>query len=361
MGSEARTDLLIGSYAAADQDSIFRYCLDGAGGKLKFLASVGGIENPSYIVSHHHSKLLFAISETKQGNDSLMATFSLGPEIKPVLLSELSYEGSGACHISLQRYADLAISANYGGGSLAVLAFDRNGQLRQAVQLFRFKGSGPNHHRQEQPHVHSSMFSPDYKMLFVADLGADRIYTYRYDQFGVQPFSPTASPYITLPGGVGPRHMAFHPSGMWFYVLCELTGGLFVFSNEKFDRWLYRYTIAKETVKNGAEAADIKIDRTGKYLYTSNRGNANEIVIFSIDQQSGMLQEIQRIPSGGDSPRCLAIDPFGRYLFCANEKGNSITSFQILPNGRLIYFGVAAEISSPTCLHFLEVKPGSNF
>jgi len=356
MIDKGRIDLFIGSYATAEEDSIFRYGFDSLSGQLKFSSSVGGIENPSYLVTDHRRKLLFAISEKKEGTQSKMRSFSVESEPRPLLLSEVSFEGAGACHISIHEHAKMAISSNYGGGSLAVLPFDPQGKLHQPVQLFKFEGSGPNEQRQEQSHIHSSLFSPDHKMLFVADLGSDRIFTYHYNQYGIQPFSPTAPRYIILPGGVGPRQMAFHPTETWFYVLCELSGDLFVFYGKKFDKWLYRYTIAiGDELKSGAEAGDIKIDQRGKYLYTSNRGESNVIVVFSINQQSGGLKEIQRIPAGGEGPRHLAIDPSGSYLFSANEKENNITSFHIQENGKLMYAGVAAEISAPTCLQFLEM------
>jgi len=354
MSGEANTALFIGSYAMAEQDSIFQYNFNKQNGTIKFLASVGGIENPSYIALSPSSQLLFAVSERKEGNHSQVASFNISHANKPELLSQVSFEGAGACHISIQDYGNFAITANY-GGTLAVLPFDTNGKLRQAIQLFKYEGSGANQERQEQPHIHSSIFTPDQKTLFVADLGTDRIYIYHYENADVQPFQPTANRYISLPAGVGPRQMAFHPGGSWLYVLCELTGDLFVFQEKKLDKWLYRYNIGISEIENGAEAGDIKIDQAGKYIYASNRGDVNEIVMFSIDQKSGALQEIQRIPSGGKSPRCLALDPSGKYLLSANEQGNSVTSFQIIPeNGQLTYLGVVAEISSPTCLQFLE-------
>ncbi|KQR71187.1 lactonase family protein [Pedobacter sp. Leaf176] len=361
MIDKGRIDLFIGNYASAEDDSIFRYSFDGSNGQLKLLSSVGGIENPSYLIADHRHKLLFAISEKKEGTQSKMASFIVANEQQPIMLSEVSFEGAGACHISIHTHANMTISSNYGGGSLAVLPFDSQGKLAQPVQLFRFDGSGPNQERQEQAHIHSSLFSPDHKMLFVADLGSDRIYTYHYNQYGVQPLSPTAPSYIDLPGGVGPRQMVFHPSGAWFYVLCELSGDVFVFYSKKFDKWLYRYTIATgDELKSGAEAGGITIDQRGNYLYTSNRGEANVIVVFSINKESGILKEIQRIPAGGEGPRHLAIDPSGSYLFSANEKGNNITSFHIeRENGRLTYAGVAAEIGAPTCLQFLEMAPNT--
>jgi len=124
MGSKVETHLLIGSYAAADQESIFQYAFNTVDGKLSLLNSIGGIENPSFIVPSENRQLLFAISEKKKGDYSAMATFRMIPGTKPTLISEVTYKGSGACHITVDRERKFAISANYVGGSLTLLPFE---------------------------------------------------------------------------------------------------------------------------------------------------------------------------------------------------------------------------------------------
>jgi 6-phosphogluconolactonase len=66
MGSRIHTHLLVGSYAVADQESIFQYAFNAADGTLSLLDSVCGIENPSFIVPDRNGRFLFAISETKK-------------------------------------------------------------------------------------------------------------------------------------------------------------------------------------------------------------------------------------------------------------------------------------------------------
>jgi len=361
MGSKVETHLLIGSYAAADQESIFRYAFNTADGTISLLNSIFGIENPSFIVPDRSGHFLFAISETKTGDYSAMVTFQMIPGAKPALLSKVSYKGSGACHISVNWEDKFAVSANYGGGSLAVLSFDEWGKLSDPLQFLEFSGSGPVHDRQEASHVHSSLFLPDRGMLLIADLGTDKVYVCRYDPLAGQPLVFADPTFISLPGGSGPRVMALHPAGLWFYLICELSADIFVFEKEQPDKWIFRYTVANNLVPNGREAADIKIDRSGRYLYASNRGDADEIIIFAINEHTGALKEIQRIPSGAKGPRYLAIDPSGNYLFAANEKGNSVTSFEISPqNGKLSYRGVAAQVNAPTCLQFVEISIDDN-
>jgi 6-phosphogluconolactonase len=361
MESKVETHLLIGSYAAADQESIFWYAFNNTDGTLGLSDSVCGIENPSFIVPNENGQFLFAISETKKGDYSAMATFQTIPGAKPILLSKVLYKGPGACYITVDWEGKFAVSANYVGGSLAVLPFTDGGKLFGPFQLVEFSGSGPVQDRQETSHVHSSLLLSEQRILLIADLGTDRVYVCRYDPSARQPLIFAKPPFISLPGGSGPRVMALHPTGLWFYVICELSADIFVFEKEKLDKWIFRYTVANNLVPNGREAADIKIDRSGRYLYASNRGDADEIIIFAINEHTGALKEIQRIPSGAKGPRYLAIDPSGSYLFAANEKGNSVTSFEISPqNGKLSYRGVAAQVSAPTCLQFVQLSTDNN-
>lgn len=361
MGSKVETHLLIGSYAAADQESIFQYAFNTADGKLSLLNSIGGIENPSFIVPSENGQLLFAISEKKKGDYSAMATFRMIPGKKPTLISEVTYKGSGSCHITVDWEHKFAISANYIGGSLAVLPFGEGAKLHEPIQLLEFSGSGPVQKRQEAPHVHSSLLIKDQGILLIADLGTDRIYVCRYNSLAGQPLEFASTSFISLPGGSGPRFMALHPTGSWFYVICELSAAIFVFRTEEPDKWIYRYTVANDLVPNGQEAADLKVDHNGRYLYASNRGDADEIIVFSINELTGALNEIQRIPSGAKGPRYLAIDPTGSRLLAANEKGNLITSFEISSqNGKLTYSGVVAQVNAPTCLQFVEVSADDN-
>ncbi|KQM78461.1 hypothetical protein ASE74_13235 [Pedobacter sp. Leaf216] len=361
MGSKEETHLLVGSYAAADQESVFRYTFNTADGKLNLLHRFGGIENPSFIVPDKHGELLFAISEKKEGDNSAMATFQIINGTKPTIKSEVTYKGPGACHITVDWESKFAILSNYLGGSLAVLPFDEEGKLHNPVQLLEFSGSGPVQERQEKPHVHSSLLIADQGMLLIADLGTDRIYVCHYIPSAEQPLKFANPPFISLPGGSGPRFMALHPTGLWIYVICELSADIFVFEKGKLDKWIYRYTVANELVPNGREAADLKIDYNGRFLYASNRGDADEIIVFSINENTGALAEIQRIPSGAKGPRYLAIDPSGSHLLAANEKGNLITAFEISPqNGKLTYSGVAAQVNAPTCLQFVTLSVNSN-
>ena len=102
-------------------------------------------------------------------------------------------------------------------------------------------------------------------------------------------------------------------------------------------------------------AADIHISPDGKFLYGSNRGTANELVIFAIDK-NGKLDYAGRQPVQGKGPRNFAIDPSGNFLLVANQDTNEIIIFnRDNKTGLLTPTGGKIQISKPVCLKFVEV------
>jgi len=51
------------------------------------------------------------------------------------------------------------------------------------------------------------------------------------------------------------------------------------------------------------------------------------MVVFAVDKSTGLLTEIQRVPTGGNTTRHFAFDPSRRWLLCANQ-GSSTVSVQ---------------------------------
>src|SRR5206468_9331229 len=99
-------------------------------------------------------------------------------------------------------------------------------------------------------------------------------------------------------------------------------------------------------------SAELQIDPAGNLLYASNRGN-DSIAVFSIDGQSGKLNRIQIVPSGGATPRNFTIDPTGKHVLVANQDSNNIVLFdRDLKTGKLTPVGRTVATPSPVCLIF---------
>lgn len=93
----------------------------------------------------------------------------------------------------------------------------------------------------------------------------------------------------------------------------------------------------------------------GRFLYVSNRGTANEIVVYAVGKDDGQLSLLQRRSVEGDHPREFALDPSGNFLLVANQKSNQIVVMRRDPrSGKLGETIQTLSQDAPSDLKFLE-------
>ncbi len=98
-------------------------------------------------------------------------------------------------------------------------------------------------------------------------------------------------------------------------------------------------------------AAEVLVDRAGRFLYASNRG-LNTNAVFAIDA-AGRHPPVAQAPSGGRTPRGFCLDPLGRWLLAANQDTNNVAVFAIDPaTGIPAATGESAEVRSAVCVQF---------
>ena len=69
---------------------------------------------------------------------------------------------------------------------------------------------------------------PD-RFAFVADLGLDKVFVYRFDS-AAGTLTPNEPSRVSVAPGSGPRHFAFHPSGKFAYVINEMKSTVTAFN-----------------------------------------------------------------------------------------------------------------------------------
>jgi 6-phosphogluconolactonase len=254
--------------------------------------------------------------------------------------------------VSIDHTGQFAMLANYVSGNVAAYPIRKDGSLNEASAVHQHTGKGTTA-RQEGPHAH--MIIPGLSnYIYSTDLGTDRIMLYTLDSDG----KFTLKKEIETQVGAGPRHLAFHSNQKWAYVVNELNGTIEAFHLNKTTGDLSRFQTVS-TLPEGqtvfAGSADIHITPSGKYLYASNRADVNNIAMYSINQENGMLKIIGHQSVLGKAPRNFVIDPTGKFLLVANQDSNSVITFQIdSETGKLIETGLQTEIPTPVCLKFLE-------
>lgn len=343
--------LIIGTYTSAGSDGIYVYNFNLKTAEGTKISSVK-TSNPSFLDISTNRKFIYAVNEDDPGK---VTSFSFNKTTGNLTkLNEVSSGGVHPCYISINKKGNSLVVGNYSSGNLSVININANGSLNQPKQTMQHKGSSVNTKRQEKPHVHSTVFSPDYKFLFVPDLGIDKVMIYKVaPDYGIL---TTADPaFVQSKAGAGPRHFEFHPKGKFAYLMEELSGTVSNFSYYDGKLTLIQNISAHPLSFEGEMgSADIHVSPDGKYLYCSNRGEANSIAIFKIDQETGKLSIAGFQPTLGKHPRNFTIDPSGNFLLVANRDSDEIVIFSIdKKTGLLDDTKKRITVSKPVCLKWI--------
>nr|WP_294896021.1 lactonase family protein [uncultured Pedobacter sp.] len=349
--------LIIGTYTKTQNNGLFVYKFDAATGKLSFESKTEGVVNPSYFAVNDDATKVYSVSEAS-GNQSGLSAFNF--DAKNGVLSFINSQPTtspGPCHVTLSRDNKFAFSANYGGGSLSVFPINADGSLAPVSQLIKHAGSSIDKKRQNEPHVHSSNFSPDGSILYVADLGTDFVKAYKYNGNEKQPLHSDVASDVRIEPGFGPRHFTFNKKGDKLYVASEMKAYVSVFDYKNNKATLIQKISADATDFKGEDGgADIHLSNDGKFLYTSNRGTANEIAIFKVEK-NGKLTKVANVSTKGKGPRNFTIDPTDNFLLVGHQYTDDIFVFRRdKKTGLLSYTGEMLKVGSPVCLKFVEVR-----
>ncbi len=346
--------LLIGTYTNAGSEGIYSYRFDAKAGDATPNGSVK-TSNPSYLVVSPDNKYVFAVNEDTEGMVSAFQFNKLNGSL--TFLNQVTSAGAHPCYISINKKGNMLVAGNYSGGNIAVIDVKRNGQLSVPKQIIQLKGSSVNRSRQEKAHVHATVFSPDYKYVLVPDLGTDKVMIYNVATASGA-LQPAEQPFVEVNAGAGPRHLTFHPRLNIAYLIEELTGTISVFNYKDGTLSLLQNTSSHPMSYQGAYgSADIHVSPDGRFLYASNRGDANSIAIFSIDRENGMIQPVGFQPTLGVHPRNFSIDPTGNFLLVANRDSDEVVIFKVdKQTGLLEDTKKRIKVSKPVCVKWIVTK-----
>lgn len=346
--------LLIGTYDSPGSEGIYIYRFNADNGTAKPVSHIK-TSNPSYLTISNDERFVYSVNENgKNGNGGEVTSFSF--DKKNGRLSYVNTQSSGGdhpCYIEMDKTGKWVFAGNYSSGNLAVFPVRKGGGLSSADTLIQHTGQGINEQRQKGPHVHCTVLSPNNKWLLVPDLGIDKTMIYRFDA-GTGKLSTGKQKYIASDPGAGPRHFVFHPNNKVGYLIEELSGTVAAhkFKQGRFKR-IQRVSTLVEGDSSFAGSADLHISRDGKFLYASNRGNINNIAIFSLNNK-GKLNLIGHQPTLGNTPRHFNFDPTGTYLLVCNQNSNEIVIFKRdINTGQLTDSGKRIPIGKPVCIKWI--------
>lgn len=312
----------IGSFTAAGGPGIVTATVDPFDGALTLLGASDATPDPSYLALGADGGLLYAVGETADGTVTAYRTDTtpVTPVGKPAPV-----DGDGPTHLSL--WGGHVLTANYGSGSVTALPLRADGSPDAGGRaLLRHTGSGPHPQRQQGPHAHQVLPDPSGRWAVGVDLGTDSVRVCALTGGRLTVHHETA-----LRPGSGPRHLVFHPSAGFAYVLNELTPTLTVCqwdADAGILKPLTEVSVLAEAPRGDAYPSEIVVSPDGRFLWTATRGE-DVISTFTLDPTGEHPTLRATTPCGGHWPRDLALAPSAHHLYAANEHSGDVTWFTL--------------------------------
>ncbi len=298
---------------------------DPSGGRLSFQAVIAKILNPSYLALDCSSQFILAVSENMV-DEGAVHVFRRRIDGNLIPRNHQPSGGMSSCHVCVTP-GGLVCVCSYVGGCVTFYSI-RQGRISAPKSRHCYQADlsgGPR----KLSRAHQAVVSPGGRWLYVCDLGLDCIWCHALSDAATAGVMPVAT---NTPDHYGPRHMIFHPVQPRAYIICERNGHLLTYD--------WNSTTGRLTLMD--DAASLPLDWTGQpaaaairihpslaTLYVSNR-NHDSLAVFHLDS-AGRATPAGYFPCGGKTPRDFTIDPFGRWLLCANQHSNNIAVHQLDP------------------------------
>ncbi|HEX3379905.1 MAG TPA: lactonase family protein [Paraburkholderia sp.] len=331
---------------------------DTASGALTALGPVAEGLKSTWVAASPQAPVLYAVDDdsAKEGSITAYAVDHDNGSLRT--LGIVPTGGRGTTFLRFDAASMTLLGANYNSGSVSSVAVNPDGSVGPLVSTLAETGSGPNR-RQASAHAHGIAIDPSGRYALVADLGADRVFVYRFDRatHALSQDDATRAATFVAPAGSGPRHLEFSANGQFVYLLTELSAQVMVFRWEAAQGTLTHVQslpISTDGFEGAKSGAEIALGRDGRFVYVENRGE-NSLVVYRVTAQTGELSLVQRIASGGDKPWGFGIDASGRWLLVANQRSGKVNVFSIdAGSGRLADTGQSADVADPSSVAFVK-------
>ena len=340
--------------ARGDGINVYRVAPDGE--PWTHLQLVGDLINPAFLAFDRTRRTLYTV----HGDSSEVSAFRIDPASgRLAFLNRQSTGGRNPVHLTVDPTNRFLVVANHVTtptmeSGLAVLALAPDGALGELADLVALKGKlGPRRVEQPYPKPHQVQCDPAGRFIIVPDKGRDVVESYTLSAEGKLKLAAPPVPHAQE--AAGPRHIAFHPSRPFGYVINELNSTVTAYRFDAATGALAPFQVLPalpDDFVGDSRAAEIGVSTDGRFVYASNRGS-DTIAAFEVDPRSGRLNARGWHPSGGKTPRFFALAPGGGHLFVANEESDTIVALKVdAKAGTLSAPSVVAKVGSPTCIVF---------
>ena len=329
-------------YISIDSDNkIAVYNMDSLTGKLSLVEEENTVGRPGSLAQSRSGKYLYAaIRSTNQV--STFAINAIDGKLRPLKTTDV-YDNP--VYISPDQNNKFLFSAYFSGNKIAVYPIIGDSIIdKNSVQILD-AGINP----------HCILADATNKYVYTAVMSGGQVLQFSFNE-NTGMLSSLNPASIDFGADTGPRHIAFHPNGMWVYIVNEIANTIYTYSKNN-DGTLTKFDeigTLPATFTEFSKCADIHITPDAKYIYASNRGH-NSIAAFSINKTTGKLTVIDQYDTEAD-PRSFALDPSGKYLYAGGESTGKIAAYTINSDGSLTKFETYTAGSKVTWVSVFKQK-----
>ena len=311
------------------------------------------ITNSSYVTISHNGRYLYSIT------DFGVEAYKIETDGSLTVINQGSINGMRGCYLSTDYEDKVLFVAGYHDGKITVLRLREEGGVGYITDEIVHKGLGSIAERNFRPHVNCVKMTRDNKYLCAADLGMDHINVYWLDH---QTGKLKMVDVIRSEQESAPRHLKFSKDGKYLYIVHELKNYVDVYTyteiSEKNPEFEKIQTIS--TLNNyhagGSAASALNISSDYKYIVSSNAGD-NSVILFEIDDKTGMLTKKFCLPISGDYPKDATLFPDNKHLVSLNHLSSTMTFFNVdMEKNVIVMHGKEIKVQQPNCVIFHKLQ-----
>lgn len=331
------------------------YKMDVASGAWEPVQLLKDLANPSFLAFDRANKFLYCV----HGDLGEASAFRIDDKTGEIaLINTQACGGKNPVHLTPDLTNKFMIVANYATGTVGVLPINADGSLGALGDVAKLGGEpGPHKTQQKGIHPHMVPYDASNRFIVVPDKGGDKVAVFKFDPAAGK-LVANEPPSVKAREGAGPRHIAFHPSKPFAYLVNELDSTIATYAWDSEKGTLKALQILPATPANFTgdnTSAGIAITANAKFVFMSNRGH-DSIVTYAVDAATGLLSAVGWEPTQGKQPRFFTLSPDGKFLYAANENSDTIVTFRVDDGtGKLTPTGQVIKSGSPTCVVFRSV------
>lgn len=312
------------------------------------------ITNSSYVSISHNRKYLFSITDFGVESYRILKDGSLE------MINFASINGMRGCYLSTDYEDRFLFVAGYHDAKLTVLRVKEDGTIGEITDEIFHKGLGSIAERNFKPHINCVKMTRDNRFLCAADIGMDHVVVYELNHNSGK---LRQVDFIRSEQESAPRHIKFSRDGRFLYIVHELKNyiDVYTYSTDEHNMPVFEKIQNITTLNNyhtsSSAASALNLSEDFRYLCSSNAGD-NSVVLYSIDEDTGLLSKILCLPVSGDYPKDAAMFPDNRHLVSLNHESNTMTFFTIdIEKETIVMNGPEMKVDSPNCIIFYRLDP----